>query len=131
MAAAVAMLDALRKKPVAEKKKQFSVAFFVASVAPKHKHKHAEQLEEEQEQNVQEERQEEQLEEVQEKQAHKKPNPTVKIVDKASLKLVNRDDILARIKAARGIVRESAPHPLNLTAAKVVSIVEEAPVPKL
>ena len=138
------MLDALRKKPVAEKKKQFSVAFFVASVAPKHKHKHkhAEQLEEEQEQNVQEERQEEQLEEeqeqnvqeeqeVQEKQAHKKPNPTVKIVDKASLKLVNRDDILARIKAARGIVRESAPHPLNLTAAKVVSIVEEAPVPKL
>jgi len=123
MAAAVAMLDALRKKPVAEKKKQFSVAFFVASVAPKHKHTHAEQLEEE--------RQEEQLEEVQEKQAHKKPNPTVKIVDKASLKLVNRDDILARIKAARGIVRESAPHPLNLTAAKVVSIVEEAPVPKL
>ena len=138
MAAAVAMLDALRKKPVAEKKKQFSVAFFVASVAPKHKHKHkhAEQLEEEQEQNVHEERQEEQLEEeqeqnVQEKQAHKKPNPTVMIVDKASLKLVNRDDILARIKAARGIVRESAPHPLNLTAAKVVSIVEEAPVPKL
>jgi hypothetical protein len=138
MAAAVAMLDALRKKPVAEKKKQFSVAFFVASVAPKHKHKHkhkhAEQLEEEQEerQEVQEEQlEEEQLEEVQEKQAHKKPNPTVKIVDKASLKLVNRDDILARIKAARGIVRESAPHPLNLTAAKVVSIVEEAPVPKL
>jgi hypothetical protein len=130
MAAAVAMLDALRKKPVAEKKKQFSVAFFVASVAPKHKHK-------EQEQNVQEERQEEQEEQeqnVQEDQAkrvHKKPNPTVKIVDKASLKLVNRDDILARIKAARGIVRESAPHPLNLTAAKLVSIVEEAPVPKL
>ncbi len=29
MAAAVAMLDALRKKPVAEKKKQFSVAFFI------------------------------------------------------------------------------------------------------
>ena len=117
------MLDALRKKPVAEKKKQFSVAFFVASFAPKHKHKHAEQLEEE--------RQEEQLEEDQAKRVHKKPNPTVKIVDKASLKLVNRDDILARIKAARGIVRESAPHPLNLTAAKVVSIVEEAPVPKL
>ena len=32
MAAAVAILDALRKKPVAEKKKQFSVAFFVASL---------------------------------------------------------------------------------------------------
>ena len=31
MAAAVAILDALRKKPVAEKKKQFSVAFFVAN----------------------------------------------------------------------------------------------------
>ena len=31
MSATVAMLDALRKKPVAEKKKEFSVAFFVAN----------------------------------------------------------------------------------------------------
>jgi hypothetical protein len=52
-------------------------------------------------------------------------------VDKTALKLVNRDDILARIKAARGIVTEAAPNPLNLTVAKVVSIVEEAPVPRL
>ena len=33
MSAAVAILDALRKKPVAEKKKEFSVAFFVANSA--------------------------------------------------------------------------------------------------
>jgi len=106
MAAAVAILDALRKKPLAEKKKEFSVAFFVASLAkPK-------------------ERQEEQEE-------RSKPKPIVKITDKSGLQLANRDDILARIKAARGIVRESAPHPLNLTAAKMVSIVEEVPVPKL
>ena len=52
-------------------------------------------------------------------------------MDKTSLKLVNREDILAKIKAARGIVTETAPNPLTLTAAKVVSIVEEAPVPKL
>ena len=113
MSAAVAILDALRKKPVAEKKKQFSVAFFVASAAPK--------------QRDTEERQERQ--DKQDKQ--EKPNPTVKIVDKTALKLVNRDDILARIKAARGIVTEAAPNPLNLTVAKVVSIVEEAPVPRL
>ena len=55
----------------------------------------------------------------------------VKITDKASLKLVNREDIFAKIKAARGIITEAAPNPLNLVAAKVVHIVEEAPVPKL
>ena len=121
MSAAVAILDALRKKPVAEKKKQFSVAFFVASAAPK-------QRDTEERQERQEEKQEERREK-QERQ--EKPNPTVKIVDKTALKLVNRDDILARIKAARGIVTEAAPNPLNLTVAKVVSIVEEAPVPRL
>ena len=31
MSAAVVILDALRKKPVAEKKTEFSVAFFVAN----------------------------------------------------------------------------------------------------
>ena len=35
MAAAVAILDALRKKPVADKKRHFSVAFFVAPVKRK------------------------------------------------------------------------------------------------
>ena len=36
MSAAVAILDALRKKPLAEKKKEYSVAFFVAnSTKPK------------------------------------------------------------------------------------------------
>ena len=123
MSAAVAILDALRKKPVAEKKKQFSVAFFVASVAKNKAQKER-----------QDERVEERVEEQEEQEARpssKNPNPTVKITDKASLKLVNRDDILAKIKAARGIVTEAAPNPLTLTAAKVVSIVEEAPVPKL
>ena len=55
----------------------------------------------------------------------------VQITDKTSLKLVNRDDIFARIKAARGIITEAAPNPLTLAAAKVVHIVQEAPVPKL
>ena len=117
MSAAVAILDALRKKPVAEKKKQFSVAFFVASAAPK--------------QRDTEERQERQDKQEKQEKPNANPNPTVKIVDKTALKLVNRDDILARIKAARGIVTEAAPNPLNLTVAKVVSIVEEAPVPRL
>jgi hypothetical protein len=122
MAAAVAILDALRKKPVAEKKKQFSVAFFVASLAkPKKQSEQAEPKE----------RQKDRQEEREEREERPKPKPIVKITDKSGLKLANRDDILARINAARGIVRESAPHPLNLTAAKLVSIVEEAPVPKL
>ena len=121
MSAAVAILDALRKKPVAEKKKEFSVAFFVAN-APKEKAKRVED------------------EEIEEEAADPPPphpkevsksKPTVKIVDKTSLKLVNREDILAKIKAARGIITEAAPNPLTLTAAKVVSVVEEAPVPKL
>ena len=123
MAAAVAILDALRKKPVAEKKKQFSVAFFVASLA-KPKERQTEPKE-------QKERAEEPKERQEEQEERSNPKPIVKITDKSGLKLANRDDILARIKAARGIVRESAPHPLNLTAAKMVSIVEEAPVPKL
>ncbi len=55
----------------------------------------------------------------------------VRITDKTNLKLVNREDILARIKAARGIITEAAPNPLNLTAAKVVHIVEEVPIPRL
>jgi len=127
MSAAVAILDALRKKPVAEKKKEFSVAFFVANESKgiekeKEKAKHAEK---------EERREEEEKEEGVTDPHVKKSNPTVKIVDKASLKLVNREDIFARIKAARGIITEAAPNPLTLTAAKVVSIVEEAPIPKL
>ena len=115
MSAAVAILDALRKKPVAEKKKEFSVAFFVAN-ADKYKAKGVHEEEESDERHHKE---------------VSKSKPTVKIVDKTSLKLVNREDILAKIKAARGIITEAAPNPLTLTAAKVVSIVEEAPVPKL
>ena len=122
MSAAVAILDALRKKPVAEKKKEFSVAFFVANANKEKANANAKGVVEE---PIQEDEEEERVE--QPKQA----KPTVKIVDKASLKLVNREDILAKIKAARGIITEAAPNPLTLTAAKVVSIVEEAPVPKL
>ena len=121
MSAAVAILDALRKKPVAEKKKQFSVAFFVAN-ADRNKHNGVEQ------ETSEEEEAEEMVKQTKEVS---KSKPTVKIVDKTSLKLVNREDILAKIKAARGIVTEAAPHPFNLTAAKVVSFVEEAPIPKL
>lgn len=91
MSAAVAILDALRKKPVAEKKKQFSVVFFVASVSKNKAQK---------ERAEEEERVEEREERVEERDA-RPSNPTVKITDKASLKLVNRDDILAKIKAAR------------------------------
>ena len=123
MSAAVAILDALRKKPVAEKKKEFSVAFFVAN-ADKEKAKGAEERQERQERRPTQEDEESE-------HPIKEAKPTVKIVDKTSLKLVNREDILAKIKAARGIITEAAPNPLTLTAAKVVSIVEEAPVPKL
>ena len=123
MSAAVAILDALRKKPVAEKKKEFSVAFFVAN-ANKEKAKEKAKAKE----PIQEDEEEEERVEV---EHPKEAKPTVKIVDKASLKLVNREDIFAKIKAARGIITEAAPNPLTLTAAKVVSIVEEAPVPKL
>jgi hypothetical protein len=55
----------------------------------------------------------------------------IQITDKTSLNLVKREDILAKIKAAKGIITEAAPNPLTLTAAKVVSIVEEAPIPRL
>ena len=123
MSAAVAILDALRKKPVAEKKKEFSVAFFVAN-ANKEKAKEKAKAKE----PIQEDEEEERVEHTKEVS---KTKPTVQIVDKASLKLVNREDILARIKAARGIITEAAPNPLTLTAAKVVGFVEEAPVPKL
>jgi len=120
MSAAVAILDALRKKPVAEKKKEYSVAFFVAnaskSKSTKSKSKPIEDREDREERNEDREA---------------TGGPTVRIVDQASLKLVNREDIFARIKAARGIITEAAPNPLTLTAAKLVSIVEEAPVPKL
>ena len=132
MSAAVAILDALRKKPVAEKKKEFSVAFFVANAA-KSKSK---PVDREEVREVREDREEvredrEEVREDREEEPEKRAGPTVRIVDKASLKLVNREDIFARIKAARGIVTEAAPNPLTLTAAKLVSIVEEAPVPKL
>ena len=128
MSAAVAILDALRKKPVAEKKKQFSVAFFVASSA---KQRDTDKQERQETQEGQETQERQERQDKQEGQGNAKPNPTVKIVDKTALKLVNREDILARIKAARGIVTEAAPNPLNLTVAKVVSLVEEAPVPRL
>ena len=129
MSAAVAILDALRKKPVAEKKKEFSVAFFVANVD----NENAKGMEHAQEKEKEKAKAKEMGEEA-ERSYHyplAKSKPTVKIVDKTSLKLVNREDILARIKSARGIVTEAAPHPFNLTAAKVVSFVEEAPIPKL
>ena len=119
MAAAVAILDALRKKPVADKKKHFSVAFFVAP-AKQHAQKQQRQ-----------ERQEREEEEEQESIEKQKNMPAVQITDKTSLKLVNREDIFAKIKAARGIITEAAPNPLNLVAAKVVNIIEEAPIPKL
>ena len=60
MAAAVAILDALRKKPVAEKKKQFSVAFFVASLDKPNERQ--EEPKEQKEQTEPKERQEEQEE---------------------------------------------------------------------
>ena len=129
MAAAVAILDALRKKPVAEKKKQFSVAFFVAK--PR-KPNTEERTQEHREERLDERMHEPQVDD--EPQVNDEPqpkNPMVQITDKTSLKLVNRDDILARIKAAKGIITEAAPNPLTLTAAKVVSIVEEAPIPRL
>jgi hypothetical protein len=112
MAAAVAILDALRKKPVADKKKHFSVAFFVAP---------AKQSQEKEGQPGQ------QKQLIDDRPA----KHIVQITDKTSLKIVNREDIFARIKAARGIIMQAAPNPLNLVAAKLVSIVEEAPVPKL
>ena len=117
MSAAVAILDALRKKPVAEKKKEFSVEFFVANASKSKSTKSkSKPIEDREERNEDREA---------------TGGPTVRIVDQASLKLVNREDIFARIKAARGIITEAAPNPLTLTAAKLVSIVEEAPVPKL
>jgi superfamily II DNA or RNA helicase len=130
MAAAVAVLDALRKKPVAEKKKQFSVAFFVAK--PR---KTKEQDKDKERREEVEERREERVDVDVDADVEPNPkpskNPMVQITDKSGLKLVNREDILARIKAAKGIITEAAPNPLTLTAAKVVSIVEEAPIPKL
>ena len=133
MSAAVAILDALRKKPVAGKKKHFSVAFFVATKSTQSKQS-KEQKEKEQEGPKKAQRldDDERLDERLDEQPTKATlKPTVQIVDKTSLKLVNRDEIFARIKAARGIITEAAPNPLNLTAAKVVSIVEEVPVPRL
>ena len=113
--AAVAILDALRKKPVADKKKHFSVAFFVAPAKQHVQKERQEQQEQDQErqeqgQHVQKEREQEQERESIEKQK----KPMVQITDKTSLKLVNREDIFARIKAARGIITQAAPNPLNL-----------------
>ena len=127
MSAAVAILDALRKKPLAEKKKEYSVAFFVAnSTKPKCMEKEKEK-EKEKERKASEEEEEEGP-----STKHQKSKHMVKITDKSSLKLANREDIFARIKATRGgIITEAAPHPFNLAAAKLVSIIEEAPVPKL
>lgn len=132
MSAAVAILDALRKKPVAEKKKEFSVAFFVANASKsKSKEEDREKERDEEKEREDREKEKERHEEREEEPENRAMGPTVRIVDKASLKLVNREDIFARIKAARGIITEAAPNPLTLTAAKLVSIVEEAPVPKL
>ena len=125
MSAAVAILDALRKKPVAEKKKEYSVAFFVANADKDKAKEKAKEKTKGMVEPIQEDEEEVRVEHP------KQAKPTVQIVDKASLKLVNREDILARIKAARGIITEAAPNPLTLTAAKVVSFVEEAPIPKL
>jgi hypothetical protein len=135
MAAAVAVLDALRKKPVAEKKKQFSVAFFVAKPRKQKEQDKDKERREEVEERVDvdvEPHVDDELP-VDDDELNPKPskNPMVQITDKSGLKLVNREDILARIKAAKGIITEAAPNPLTLTAAKVVSIVEEAPIPKL
>jgi hypothetical protein len=127
MSAAVAILDALRKKPLAEKKKEYSVAFFVANSAkPKGMEK---EKEKEKEKKASEEEQEQ--EEGERVVKHPLKPTAVQITDKSSLKLANREDIFARIKAARGIITQAAPNPLTLTAAKLVSIVEEAPIPKL
>jgi len=132
MSAAVAILDALRKKPVAEKKKEFSVAFFVANASKsKEEDREKERDEEKEREDREKEREDRERDEEREEEPEKRAGPTVRIVDKASLKLVNREDIFARIKAARGIITEAAPNPLTLTAARLVSIVEEAPVPKL
>jgi hypothetical protein len=128
MSAAVAILDALRKKPVADKKKHFSVAFFVA---PTKQHAQKQQRQERQQHEEEQEQLQEREEEEQEPIEKQKNMPAVQITDKTSLKLVNREDIFAKIKAARGIITEAAPNPLNLVAAKVVSVIEEAPVPRL
>ena len=138
MAAAVAILDTLRKKPVAEKKKQFSVAFFVANADKLQKRKEKEQEERsdnersnnERSNNERREEQDEQLDERIDKPIPSK-KPMIQITDKTNLKLVNREDILARVKAAKGIITEAAPNPLTLAAAKMVSVVEEAPIPRL
>ena len=129
MAAAVAILDALRKKPVAEKKKQFSVAFFVANADKPHKEKEKEKGTEKEHAERRDERLDERIDERIDETPSKKP--MIQITDKTSLKLVNREDVLARIKTAKGIITEAAPNPLTLTAAKVVNIVEEAPIPRL
>jgi hypothetical protein len=129
MSAAVAILDALRKKPVAGKKKHFSVAFFVATKSTQSKQ--SKQSKEQKEKEQEEQKHLDDDERLDEQPTKATFKPMVQIADKTSLKLVNRDEILARIKAARGIITEAAPNPLNLTAAKVVSIVEEAPVPRL
>jgi len=133
MAAAVAILDALRKKPVAEKKKQFSVAFFVAN-ADKPQKGHQEERNKEERSREEEERSREDRDERLDERIDKETpsgKPMIKITDKTNLKLVNREDIVARIKAAKGIITEAAPNPLTLAAAKVVSVVEEAPIPRL
>ena len=128
MAAAVAILDTLRKKPVAEKKKQFSVAFFVANAdKPQKQQEHAEKKQKE---HASDDVMDERLDERNDKETPSK-KPMIQITDKTSLNLVKRDEILARIKAAKGIITEAAPNPLTITAAKVVSIVEEAPIPRL
>ena len=129
MSAAVAFLDALRKKPVAEKTNEFSVTFFVANASsPRVMEKEEEKKDEEEDRQQQHPSKEVEVS----KPKHPQSKPMVKIVDKSSLKLAKHEDILARIKAARGgIVKEAAPHPFNLTAAKVVSIVEEVPIPRL
>jgi predicted lipid-binding transport protein (Tim44 family) len=131
MSAAVAILDALRKKPVAEKKKEYSVAFFVANAAKSKSKPNSREEKEREDREEEREDREDREEDREEREERREAGPTVQITDKASLKLVNREDIFARIKAARGIITEAAPNPLTLTAAKLVSIVEEAPVPKL
>jgi|688.fasta_scaffold02125_17 hypothetical protein len=130
MAAAVAILDTLRKKPVAEKKKQFSVAFFVANADKPQKQQGKEHAEKKQKEHASDDVMDERLDERIDKETPSK-KPMIQITDKTSLNLVKRDEILARIKAAKGIITEAAPNPLTITAAKVVSIVEEAPIPRL
>ena len=130
MSAAVVILDALRKKPVAEKKTEFSVAFFVAN-AVRAKRIDDKEVKNDKNKNEEEEEDEEEEEE-RPSTKHPQSKHMVKITDKSLLKLANREDIFARIKATRGgIITEAAPNPLTLTAAKLVSIIEEVPVPKL